>query len=223
MQEVTRKNDWQPIPSLGGKYEMNLRGEVRNAETKRVLKPNPKRKKVTAYQLKFNGKTLYKTKEVLLAETFGNGYFSPIPSLDYMYEINPHGKIRNAKTKRLVKMFTRGNYDFSRLNIKGKNYTGSVKKLLWEVYGIIPEKIPRQPVGVTLQKDNFGRFFQNAATAAKFLSPLVYLSVHTVAQYFYKRRKELYGWQVIYHEPEQRIFRDMGELLAINEKPHTKK
>ena len=47
MQEVTSENDWQPIHSLGGKYEMNGYKEVRNAKTHKILKVKvPKGKKL---------------------------------------------------------------------------------------------------------------------------------------------------------------------------------
>ena len=37
--EKDKETSWLPIPSVGGKYEINFRGTVRNTKTKKILKP----------------------------------------------------------------------------------------------------------------------------------------------------------------------------------------
>lgn len=57
-----------PIPSTGGKYEINPMGEVRNAKFKRNLKKSPDRK---AFALNIGGRKTKRTLASLLWEVFG--------------------------------------------------------------------------------------------------------------------------------------------------------
>ena len=63
----TLKKDWQPVPSLNCKYELNSDGVLRNAKTKRLLK----RYYPYAYAVKINGKVVYLSVRSLLWEVHG--------------------------------------------------------------------------------------------------------------------------------------------------------
>ncbi len=69
---INEKQGFQPIPSTGGKYEINKVGEVRNAKTQRLLTPYKRAKKKTAYYgLRLNGKLKTHTRRQMLFEVFG--------------------------------------------------------------------------------------------------------------------------------------------------------
>lgn len=63
---------FEPIPSLGGKYEVNITGKVRNANTKRICKP--------------------RNHSVIVRH---NGKYSSVAVADYLWEV--HGKIIKRK------------------------------------------------------------------------------------------------------------------------------
>lgn len=57
---------WEPVPSLNGKYELNDRGQLRNAKTKQQIKLTR-----NTYQIIFNGKKMDVGRAYLLWECFG--------------------------------------------------------------------------------------------------------------------------------------------------------
>lgn len=61
---------WRPIGSLGGKYEMNFEGAVRNSRTKRILKPQLVRGSLR-YYIKYGGKTVCRLWTQLMNEVNG--------------------------------------------------------------------------------------------------------------------------------------------------------
>lgn len=69
LEAVKPKNSFEPIPSLGGKYEINIHGKVRNSFSKLLIKP------FDGYVVLFNGKK-YTSRSVksLLWEVHGKEY-----------------------------------------------------------------------------------------------------------------------------------------------------
>lgn len=66
--DATRPTSFEPIPSLGGKYEVDIKGNVRNARTKKRLKPNCK----DVYSMHVGGnKFFFASRNNLLWEVHG--------------------------------------------------------------------------------------------------------------------------------------------------------
>lgn len=211
-----KSNKWTPINSADGKYEMCRAGHVRNAKTKQLLKPIKGRKRHVVFQLRIKGRTVKIRQTALFAEVFGDGGkgYLPILSLDYKYEINPRGKVRNVKTKALLRTYSDNRALMVKTTVKGKAYAASVQQLLWEVFGINPKLKRIIPVSATVKKDGVAYCFKSLYAAAKFLSPRVFLGVSAVRQHLSRREKVVEGWEVIYREPEQRIFRDVSVIIG---------
>lgn len=210
-----KRSKWLPIDSVDGKYEMCRAGLVRNAKTKQILKPLRSKKTVIVFQLRFKGRSVQVHQTALLAEVFnygGKGYL-PIPSLDCKYEINKRGKVRNIKTKEFLKPHYFNRALIIKTTFNGKAYAVSVQQLLWEVFGVEPKRSHIIPVSATVKKDGAAYCFNSLYAAAKFLSPRVFTGVSAVRQHLSKRKKFIDGWQIIYREPEQRIFRSTDSIL----------
>lgn len=65
---VPSDENFEPIPSTGGKYEMTKRGTVRNAKTRRILRPDTKTKTVA---FSIDGKKQTRSISSLKWEVFG--------------------------------------------------------------------------------------------------------------------------------------------------------
>ena len=73
-------------------------------------------------------------------------WWLPVPSLNYRYEVDPRGRLRNVKTKKCLKASARAYKAYS-VSVDGKKTSVSVKSLLWEVHGKMPicQKRGRKP------------------------------------------------------------------------------
>ena len=134
--------------------------------------------------------------------------FEPIPSLDYRYEIDQHGTVRNAETKKVLKPRTVKGVRTSSLSIKinGKKTTYSIPSLLWEVHGKLSN--PTIPIGVTISKGGEVHYFPSLYKCSIWLEPRLHLKRRSIQNgYLYLRRSEIAGWKITYHEPEQRVFK----------------
>lgn len=191
-----------PIPSLGGKYEINRKGVVRNTETKHIIS-TPKGKH--HYRLYVNGVLICTCQSVLLAEVFDKkGDFLPVPSLGGKYEINQRGIVRNARTKKRLNHTVKNNRQILSLSINGRYIQRSVRQMLWEVHGVLP-KIPqfRSAISVTIQKNNEHYTFESLTKCAKFLSSRVYYSQRYLMDFFKKRVAKIGEWKIFYKENEK--------------------
>lgn len=142
-----------------------------------------------------------------------------IPSVNYRYEIDYRGNVRNAKTKKPLKVVTTA-YGVKVVYMwavpSKKKIAKSIAQLLWEVWGQIPPVQRKgKAVAVTLIKGVERRYFESFGAAAKFLAARENYSRHWAMGNFRDRRAEMAGWQVIYHEGEQRKFRKMDALLGL--------
>lgn len=194
-----------PIPSLNGKYEINKKGVVRNAKTKRIIKEDD-----NCYSFCINYKRTVISKRRLLAEVFEFGKkdkkFYPIPSLENKYEINEEGVVRNAKTKKRV--VGKANESFC-FHLNGKRIWRMLQDLMWEVHGVLPQKssVMKTPIPVQIQKYGEYHCFTSMRQCAKFLAPLIFYSERTIRFLLTKKPEELFGWKIFYKEPEKRIFK----------------
>ena len=131
--------------------------------------------------------------------------FEAIPSLNYKYEIDTRGNVRNAKTKKILKKIVRRNKNIKSFTVRvifnGRRKECSIQQLLWEVHGVVPKK-----GGEML-------FFQSLNKAAIFLSERLHYTKQWILNHFTKRIKEFHGWQIFYHIQKKRIFRKVDLIL----------
>ncbi len=116
--------------------------------------------------------------------------YSPIPSLNNLYEINQRGIVRNTSTKRILQPF---------ISFAKPKTSRTVASLLWEVHGIKPKGQNSRPISV-ICKNNSGEkyYFKSLRSCAEFLSPKTKYSVKTLEEYLSKRKKEIGEWKFIY-------------------------
>ena len=123
----------------------------------------------------------------------------PVPSLGYKYEVFKNGSLRNIKTKKVLKKFIPTGYY---ITINNKQVYVTIASLLWEVHGILPQGISKNPISLTIKKGDTVRLFESIKTAAQYLAPVVFLGVSTIRSYLSKRKTEIYGWKITYHLPK---------------------
>lgn len=125
-------------------------------------------------------------------------WFLPIPSLNYKYEINQLGEVRNVKTKKIL---------------KGKSVGKTRASLLWEVFGIIPKrrlKAAKIKVSVTQGKCVFR--FNSFTECANFLEPKIFYSKKSLITWMSRRRKQIGDCRFVY--PENRTEFSAADLTC---------
>lgn len=134
-------------------------------------------------------------------------YYLPIPSLDYRYEINLTGTVRNAKTKRVLKITRRKyNGDYLSLHFRGKTISRAITSLLHEVHGIAPKRGQLDPVAVTVSSNSARRSFKSLRACAKFLCTVTCHTFYAALRQLSARFDNICGWHIRYREPELRTF-----------------
>ena len=124
--------------------------------------------------------------------------WQPVPSLDCKYEVTESGRLRNAKTKRILKR----HYPYAyAVKINGRTKYLSIRSLLWEVHGIIKPAAPRI-VPITIFCDGQKRYFPTLAVAAKFLADKFFFAVSTIRVMLCGRKTEICGCKITYHLPD---------------------
>ena len=134
--------------------------------------------------------------------------YLPIPSLNNKYEIDERGNARNAKTLQRLKPLrrTKGGLRY-RFCFAGERVERTIAQLLFEVHGITPPHSNFQnPVAVTIAKDGVRKTFPSLNSASKFIADKTFYAWYGVRNFLTARRNLVYGWQCLYHEPEQRKF-----------------
>lgn len=132
--------------------------------------------------------------------------FMPIPSLNNLYEINPQGVVRNAKTKHVIQ---------PTVSVKvGGQYAGrSVNTLLWEVYGTRRKDAYAKAIPVSVEKYGEKYYFQSYAECARFLKRRENYEVPTTRKYLGERREKIFGWKIKYFdEPKANVKPAHGNL-----------
>ena len=204
-----------PIPSLGGKYEIDKDGNVRNAKTKRIKSIKDG---TTSYHFWFNNSHVWICRAALLAEVFGNtDDYSPIPSVNGKYEINQRGVVRNSKTKRIMTARKVRACMTVGLYFEGRQKSYSVPQLMWEVFGKIPKRTNKPAITVYLSKNGRNLYFPSIYKAAIFLAENLFFTVDAIDKRLRKRQSEIFGWKVFYREPEKRKIKQYKVYLARGE------
>ena len=103
----------------------------------------------------------------------------PVPSLNYKYEFCSDGRIRNIKNKHILKPIETNCYA---VYVNKRRIITTIKSLLWEVHGIVPEIQRLKKIPVTIKKGTDALYFETLRKAAK------------VA--------EICSWQITYHLPD---------------------
>lgn len=196
------KEDFLTIPDLPD-YEINSALQVRNKKTRRIMKPRCDSRCKSKYlfvAMKVEGRWTAREVKALRIKALEAHYgskFMPIPSFQGKYEITKQGQVRNAKTKRIlkVKQGTGKNISFY---IGGVSITRSITSLLWETFGIINRKKSRMRVPIIITKGNQRLYFDSEMDVARYLAPKVFLSIPGIYRYFRLRKAEIYGWQINY-------------------------
>ena len=185
------------------KYEINSQLICRNKRTGKILKVYYTAGNKPYYFLYLEGnKSTHrraKTLRRIAVAAVTLDTFAPIPSLGGRYEINRRGKVRNAKTKRILKLQNGREY---RLVIDGKLIWRSVSNLLWEVHGKIPERLCTR-VPCIAENATQKISFPNMSACAGFLAPKVFLGFNTVNCYLNRRKPTIYGWKITYLEDKK--------------------
>ena len=175
-------------------YEINSQLICRNKKTGHILKVFD-----ACYRLYLNGKKMIKRSPKTLrqqaVDAVANSSFEPIPSLDYRYEIDRRGRVRNVHFKRIVAV---KNGSVKGL-FKGKCTSRAIKDLLWEAHGKILER-RFKPVPVTIEND-FGLWnFDSIKTCAQFLAEKFFYSSSWIRSKFRDRPSEIFGYKVTYRD-----------------------
>lgn len=195
-----------PIPSLDGKYEIDKKGVVRNSQTKHIIKPRGGK---SYYPFSLNNTQIWRCRETLMSEVFDKiDDYLPIPSLGGKYEINQRGILRNAKTKKRLRLNRSAdeNAFFYSVKINGIYTHRYLQQLMWEVHGVLPKAVAfRTAISVTIQKAGEHFTFDSITKCAKFLSPKEHYSFSWIFSQLQQRRKEIYGWKVFYHEDKRTL------------------
>lgn len=139
--------------------------------------------------------------------------FLPIPSLEYHYEIDIHGNVRNAKTKHAVNTSAKYRVPAFRFIVNGKETGRTLASLLHEVHGIIIKHHNCEPVGVTFRKGKRVYYFNSMLKGAKFMANIIGYSFGNLRYVFFKRKTEICGWKIQYHEPQKPIFLPVCQIL----------
>ena len=194
------KNDWLTIPDAPN-YEINSQLICRNRRTKKLLGINIDYKNFKYYSLRVSWRTgtVKRSPKTFRAQAEAaavKGTFKPILSLGGRYEINKHGVVRNANTKRILKR--KGHGKCVEVHIGRKKFQSfCVTDLLWEVHGqIIKRRYRPQPCFI---ENAHGKiFFPHLRACARYLAPKISYAVLTVANWLCKRREQIAEWKISY-------------------------
>ena len=123
--------------------------------------------------------------------------FAPIPSLDYRYEINRVGTVRNAKTKRIVKTTSQSKNSIVFRDANRNFICRNIGELLWEVHG--KKFKPYNPPCPCVAENNHRRFsFPSLRACARFLADKLFYTESHIAHKLCKRPSVIGEWKIIY-------------------------
>lgn len=193
------KNDWLSIPDAPN-YEINSQLVMRNRRTKKILAAYTDYKNFKYYSLRVSWRTgtVKRSPKTFRAQAEAatvKGTFKPILSLGGRYEINKHGVVRNARTKRVLKSVRNGKV--IKFGCNSEYSSRAVADLLWEVHGqIIKRRYRPQPCFI---ENAHGKiFFPHLRACARYLAPKISYAVLTVASWLGKRREQIAEWKISY-------------------------
>ena len=137
--------------------------------------------------------------------------FEPIPSLDYRYEINRTGTVRNVKTKRIVKLIAKNRKSISFRDSDRNFICRNIDELLWEVHGR-HFKSTKQPCPCSIQRGSEFLYFPSLRACAIFLADKLFYTVSHIAHQLCKRPPIIADWHITYLNPDSDINWDSRAL-----------
>ena len=195
------KEDFLIIPDAPN-YEINSQLLVRNKKTGRILKPRQKQLRIIVAFQAANGKRQSRDIQSLRNQAISavktDVWFS-VPSLGNLYEINKKGQLRNARTKRNLKINRDKNF---LVWFNNKTLRVTLKSLMWEVFGKFTKSYRPPYIPVIIAKGAIRRRFTSLRSTSKFLSSIIYLSDVHIRKLLSKRIAEIDGWKITYYPPK---------------------
>lgn len=207
------KRGWLTIPDAPN-YEINSALQVRNKTTGYMMKLHNVPECVSpCYQVRANNKYILRTAQSFrrqAEDAVSTREWYPVPSLNNLYEFNQQNQLRNAATKKLLTK-QKGNEGYCiHLRSPNKNFSVSITKLRWEVFGELPPRMTGIHKPVIISKDRTTRYCDSFMDAAKLIANAEFYSVAQIQSLLKKRRTEIYGWTINYLENE---ITQVGEYL----------
>lgn len=119
-----------------------------------------------------------------------------VPSLNDKYEITRDGRLRNARTKRIIKL---GNDRYT-VTVGLERIEVLKDKLLEEVFGVpfVPPKPRARYVPCIVEKGGKSERFNLLGTAAAFIAAETHFSHSYVMAMFKRREPVVFGFNVTY-------------------------
>lgn len=168
------RNDFLTIPDAPN-YEINSELICRNKKYGRLMTAYKDKCGTRTFGLSINGKIKSRSakswRRIAKAAAAMPDTFIPIPSLNGRYEINHIGTVRNAKTKTIIKPYSRCRS--IPLCIGKKKFVRAIADLLWEAHGKIIKRRFR-PCPCSAESKSGKKFFDNLTQCARFLAPKVF-------------------------------------------------
>lgn len=126
----------------------------------------------------------------------------PVASLNNLYEISNWGRLRNAKTGRVLKLTWRGEVLFAHLSINGTGVWRSINKILKETHGITLQRVnpPVYWVGVKMQNGEREVQFLTITAAIDFLAQETNYSRSHLRALMTYRKEKIGDWNITYIE-----------------------
>ncbi len=193
------KNDFLPVPDAP-QYEINSQLICRNKQTGKILTAIRTEHNYSYYSLRYPNKrgTIKRAPKTLRAQALATvkaSTFAPIPSLGCRYEINSRGKVRNTRTKLIIK--AKKNHSIMVRLSNGKYVNRAIKDLLWEVHGIIKKRRFR-PCPCSAENSSGKFFFPHMKACACFLAKRIFCTVSLIYARLIRRENNIFGWIITY-------------------------
>ena len=194
------KNDFLTIPDAP-KYEINSELIVRIKKSGK-FKKQYKRNSGYMFYLFNAGKKVARSPKTLRAQALAairsDSCWFPVPSLNYLYEFSRNGCLRNAKSKRVLKMTIRGNYKYFSPSVGGNILNVTVDSLMWEIFGVIPVRPHCARIQVVITKDGLVKKFDSLADCSRFFAAFCFIPFRSAQTYLSNRQTVIDGWQIKY-------------------------
>lgn len=195
------KNDFLTIPDAPN-YEINSQLILRNKSTGKILKPII-RHNTPCYTVYSDGKPIHhsaisaRNQAVAAANPSDSLHWTPVPSLNCKYEFGYNGKLRNASSKRVLKLIQRQRFIGFAVSVGNKACRHvSLSSLMWEIHGVVPQS-RRSPVSCSAFKNGVSKKFDSLRACSRFLADYVF-SAAAAFRLLVKRQPLIGGWNIKY-------------------------
>jgi len=190
-------------------YEINSQLIVRNKITGYILKPYTRSSGKSYYQLAQNtvtGKAINRQPESLLNQAriaLMTSTFATLLSPFDSYEVDPKGRCRNRRTKKLLRCRNGNRYTLFN-TFTHKPHSRSVNDLVWEAHG--KKRKGFRPIPVWAENPSGKFFFPNCAACARFLLDKLHYSLHTLSDYLWRRKPSIADWKFSYVDDDEPLW-----------------